>query len=96
MPNQLFDQKFYTKGREQHSELSGVAVTADNSNDLPNGPAKGIFCTGAGNIALNLDDDSTATLTIVANEVYLINFARVKATGTTATGIVALYPAGNL
>jgi hypothetical protein len=48
MPNQVFDQRFYTVDNQRRSELSGVAVTPNDSTDLPNGTTAAIFCHGRG------------------------------------------------
>ncbi len=91
-----FSNPLLTRGRGgQYPDLDGYAVAPSDTADLPNGPCKGLAVTGAaGTVALQLDADSTATLTIGAgavNEVYLVGCSRVLATGTTATGIYALY-----
>lgn len=76
-------------------DYDGYAVTASDTVDLPNGKCRGLICTTAvGNIAVQLDAESTAVITIGAaglNEIYDIQATRVLATGTTATGIYALY-----
>ena len=105
MPNQLFDSKFYTLDNQQRSELQGIAVTPNDSADLPNGVTAAIFITGAGNI--NVDIEATnlttgvntvvnATLAVTAGTRLTLRVARVRATSTTATGIFALYRASNL
>lgn len=76
----------------QTPDYDGYAVTADDSNDLPNGPCKAIYVTGAGNVAVNLVGGGTATLTsMVAGQILPISVSRIKSTSTTATGIFALY-----
>ena len=73
-------------------DFDGYAVTADDANDLPNGPTRAIYVTGAGNVAVNLNGGGTATLTgLSAGQLLMISASRVLATGTTATGISALY-----
>lgn len=78
----------------------GYAVTPSDGTDLPNGITRGLYCTGAGNIAVQLVRQdasgavtilSTVTLAVAAGEVLPIAVSRVLATGTTATGISALY-----
>lgn len=89
-----FSHPNITKGRHNvHSGFDGYAVTPSDTVDLPNGTCQALCVTGAaGTIAVQLDNDSTATLTIAGiNEVYVIECSRVLATGTTATGIYALY-----
>ena len=105
MPNLNFDSKFYTVDNQQHSELQGVAVTPNDSADLPNGTTAAIYVTGAGNINLDLESVNlatgalaivNATITVTANTKLTLRAARVRATSTTATGIFALYRASNL
>jgi hypothetical protein len=106
MPNQLFDQKFYTGNSQQKSELQSIAVTPSDSADLPNGVCDAIFVTGAGNISIDIPNISNATgatttqtaqvIAIAANSIMHVPASRIRATSTTATGIQALYKAGNL
>ncbi len=77
------------------------AVTPADGTDLPNGITRGITCTVGGNIAVQLVRAdavgnvtvlaSTTLLTVAANEVLPIGVSRILSTGTTATGIFALY-----
>lgn len=106
MPNQVFDQKFYTKDNQNRSEWQGVAVTASDSVDLPNGVCDAIYATVAGNVSLDLPNvalaDGTVTsrtaivIAMAANSILYVRASRVRATSTTATGIFALYHGGNL
>jgi hypothetical protein len=106
MPNQVFDQRFYTVDNQRRSELSGVAVTPSDSVDLPNGTTAALFVTGAGNVSLDIETVSIVTGALTAINVTLnsvpantrigIRASRVRATSTTATGIFALYVASNL
>ena len=67
-----------------------VAVTPNDSTDLAKMP-RGLAVTGAGVIKVTMESGSVVTLPA---PVGLLGYAvkRVWATGTTATGIVALYP----
>lgn len=97
MPRSLFQQTGYTVGQKQYSEFEGDPVTASDSTDLPNGPTMGLYVTGSGNVNVNLSGGGTAVLTsLTAGQIVRICVSRVLSTSTTATGIVALYPAGNL
>lgn len=97
MPNQLFAKSVYTPGVTNQSELQGVAVTPADGTDLPNGPCSAIYVTGAGNINVNLAGGGTAVLTgLSAGQIVHVPASRILSTSTTATGIFALYPAGNL
>lgn len=105
MPNLNFDQKFYTKDNQQHSEWQGVAVTGNDSTDLTNGACDAIYVTGAGNVSFDTPNtsltDGTATsrtanvIAFAANSVIYVRATRIRATSTTATGIFALYKANN-
>ena len=99
MPRMLFAQPLAdnVNGVRQQSELQSVDVTASDSTDLPNGACSAIYVTGAGNVAINLASGGTAVLTgLSAGQIVRVNASRIKSTSTTATGIKALYPAGNL
>lgn len=93
MARLLYQLNPQTKGVVFHQDYQGEAITANDSDDLTSGPAIGIALTGTtGAVAVQLDGESTAVLTINnLNEPYLVQIKRVLATGTTATGIVALY-----
>lgn len=67
-----------------------ATVTPHNSNELPETP-KALYVGGAGTIAIIAEDDTVAvTLTVPAGAILPIRARIVQATGTTATGIVAL------
>lgn len=99
MPAFKFSPKTQYVGRNRvlAPDYDGQAVTTDDSNDLPNGVAVGLYCTVGGTVAVNLYDNlagagsTLAALTLLAGVVYPIAVSRVKVTGTTATGIFALY-----
>ena len=69
-----------------------VGVTPHDSNALSNVP-KGLYVGGAGNIVCRLVDDSAdLTFAAVPSGVILpIRVSYVRASGTTATSIVALF-----
>lgn len=106
MPNLNFDQRFYTTNNQQRTEWQGVAVTGNDSTDLPNGICDAIFVTGAGNVSfdtpnVSLTDGTTTSRTanviaFSANSVLYVRASRIRSTSTTATGIFALYKASNL
>jgi hypothetical protein len=97
MGNKLFAKQTYTVGVDSVTERNGVAVTLDDSNDLPNGPCRGIYVTGSGNVNVNLATGGTAVLTgLSAGQIVHIGVSRILNTSTTATGVYALYPAGSL
>lgn len=97
MPTQLFASPNYSLATQQPSEFQGVAVTPADGSDLPAGACTAIRVTGAGNVNVNLAGGGTAVLTsLSAGQTVRVNVSRILATSTTATGIFALYPAGNL
>lgn len=97
MPRLLFSTTMNTRGVEEHTELQGVATTAADATALASGPCLGIAVTGAGNVAGTLASGGTFLLTgLGAGQIVKINASIIAATSTTATGIHALYPAGNL
>lgn len=68
------------------------AVTPNNGVDLPDGTANGLWITTAGTLKMTLASGDVITITIPSDG-YQLDFqvARVWATGTGATGIIALY-----
>lgn len=74
----------------------GQAVTASDSTDLPLYASNkrltdAINVGGAGTVVAVFDDNSTVTMTAVAGALLPIAVRRINATGTSATGLVALY-----
>lgn len=68
-----------------------LAVVPNDANDLVNA-CRGLIVNGAGTVKVTLLDDTVpVTLTLQAGIDYRLMISRVWATGTTATGIVALY-----
>lgn len=72
----------------------GVSITPHDDNQLAR-VSKGLFVGpnggGAGNLAVMWRDGTTTTLTALPPGVYPFRVRKVLSTGTTATGIVALY-----
>lgn len=99
MPRTLFSQALADNknGVKQRTEFQAVDVTPADGTDLPDGACSAIYVTGAGNVNINLASGGTAVLTgLSAGQVVRVNASRILSTSTTATGIKALYPAGNL
>lgn len=69
----------------------GVSVTPDDDNDLTT-ICRALWIGGAGDVSVILkDDDSAVTLeSVPAGTMLSIRAKRVRATGTTASAIVAL------
>lgn len=69
-----------------------AAVTPDNATDLPDGPCKGLWVGGAGALVVDTLDGTTVTITAVPAGTHLpLSVKRVRATGTVASAILALY-----
>lgn len=66
-------------------------VTPSDAADLPGGVARGLFVGEAGTVAIVDRHGGAATLTSMEAQYHPIRVLRVRTTGTTATGIVALY-----
>lgn len=71
---------------------SGKDVTPDDSNDLGDGACRGLTCTGSGTASVIYANDNTpVTIYLTKGGIFSGFIKRVLATGTAATGIVALY-----
>lgn len=70
---------------------NAAAVTPSDSSDLTFS-TRALFIGGAGNVSVNMATSGAAVVFAVgAGQILPIQVARVLATGTTATGIVALW-----
>lgn len=97
MPRMLFSKLGYSVNTKEASELEGESITPSDATDLLSGACKGIYVTGSGNVNVQLAGGGTAVLTgLSAGQIVFVNVTRILSTSTTATGIYALYPAGNL
>lgn len=87
---------------ETYGPIKGMsAVTPDDDDDIDEGKAcRGLYVTGAGDVVVVFVDDSEATFAAAADSLVPLAagggwfpswIKRVKATGTTATGIKALW-----
>ena len=71
-----------------------TAITPSDSTDIPvvnKKTPRGIYATGAGNILMVDKDGNEATFAFAAAEIRPFRPVRIKATGTTATGIIGLW-----
>ena len=66
-----------------------AAVTPDDATDLPRA-SRALNVAGAGSLRVTTVAGTTATLQVAAGIAFPVRVTRVWATGTTATGIVAL------
>ncbi|MFM1966818.1 MAG: Verrucomicrobia phage [Actinomycetota bacterium] len=72
--------------------IDAKAVTPSDTADLPDGPCKALWVGGAGAISLITGGGSTVLVSgITAGYKLDMTAVRVRATGTTATLILALY-----
>lgn len=69
------------------------AVTPSDTVDLPFGVASALYCSGAGNINIDTVGGDTVVIAVSAgwNSLFKGLVKRVRATSTTATGIIACY-----
>ena len=75
---------------ETESHRRAVAVTTNDMSYIP--VTRALYVGGAGNIVVTMENGEDATLSgVLAGTVYPLSVKRVKATGTTATNLVALY-----
>jgi hypothetical protein len=71
---------------------TGVAVTPNDTTNIAPAPCDAFYVGGAGTVVVIDIGGTTLTLTgALAGTVYPLRVMRVLATGTTATGIIALY-----
>lgn len=66
-------------------------VSPDDLADLPDGPARSLFVGGAGLVAVEDASGARAVIDSAAHQYHPVQIRRVLATGTTATGLLALY-----
>lgn len=69
-------------------EYNAYVVTPSDSTPDPNGPFSELVVGGAGTVTLITVGGVTVQYTCVAGQRLQLHVAQVKATGTTATGIV--------
>ena len=81
-----------SKKTATHSATVCLAVTPSDSTDLTYSTCRAIYVGGDGNISLV--DGNAATIVfsgVTAGSILPVQTARINATGTTATSIIALY-----
>lgn len=72
-------------------QYKNALVVTPHDTDLLGVPAKHLCAAGAGNITCITEGGQTVVIPIAANGDLPIATKVIKATGTTATGIVVLY-----
>lgn len=74
------------------SAKKATAVTPNDTTNLSGGATKGLYLGASGNVVVTMADGTDATFTALASGViHPISVLKVKATGTTATSILAVY-----
>jgi len=80
-----------TSGKPLVTYVSIQVVTPSDTVDLPT-PTRGILLSVAGTLKVDTNYDTGITLTVLnVGQVHPLQIKRVYATGTTATGIFAIY-----
>lgn len=79
-----------------YSDLEGsghwASVTTSDTTDLPGGTCRGLYVGVSGHVAVVTECGDSVTLqNVVAGLIHSIKLKRIRATGTTATGIVVCY-----
>lgn len=69
---------------------SHVLITPNDSTDLATIP-RGLFFNGAGDVVLRDKSGNDETYTVTAGQLLPFRARRILATGTTATGIIAMW-----
>lgn len=81
-----------SKKTATHSATVCLAVTPSDSTDLTYSTCRAIYVGGDGNISLVDGNGATIVFTgVTAGSILPVQTARINATGTTATSIIALY-----
>ena len=81
-----------SKKTATHTATVCLAVTPSDSTDLTYSTCRAIYVGGDGNISLVDGNGATIVFTgVTAGSILPVQTARINATGTTATSIIALY-----
>ncbi len=81
-----------SKKTATHSATVCLAVTPSDSTDLTYSTCRAIYIGGDGDISLVDGNGATIAFSgVTAGSILPVQTARVNATGTTATSIIALY-----
>jgi len=81
-----------SKKTATHTATVCLAVTPSDSTDLTYSTCRAIYVGGDGNISLVDGNGATIVFSgVTAGSILPVQTARINATGTTATSIIALY-----
>ena len=86
MPN-----PFHLDGNAAASGTKCVAVSTASDVVFGNARPKYLLVTGAGNVVVDNGDGTTCTVPVLANSRLDLAPYGVKSSGTTATGLIAVY-----
>lgn len=75
--------------RDISSAYDAAAVTPDDNTVIPT--VRGLFIGTGGNLAVRMASGNTVTFANASEGIFTIQVDKVLSTGTTATGIIALY-----
>lgn len=81
----------YDGNIEQGPAVHAVAITPNDGTDLPNGGCRSIYVGVSGNITLDTPHETGVLFSNVPVGVLSVAAVRVRSTGTTATGLLALW-----
>ncbi len=81
----------YDGNIETGPATNAVAVTPDDSNNFSFGQCRRLYIGVSGNVTLDTPNQTAVLFTAVPVGILDVSAVRVRATGTAATGIVALY-----
>lgn len=62
-------------------------ITPSDSSDIPNRP-RALTVEGSGTVTMTMEDGNDVQVTLISGTVYPLRPLRIKASGTTATGII--------
>ena len=81
----------FLRSTEPGNDLA--AVTPHDTDNLAQGCARGLIITVAGTVALVTPQDNVVTLpsAMAVGVIHSIRFKRINNTGTTATGLIAVF-----
>ena len=75
-----------------HSAVGQAAITPNDSTDLPVAPCRGIYVGAGGGVTVDVGNDANVTYVgVPQGSILPVQASRVRATGTTATNLVAMY-----
>lgn len=78
--------------RAYGTAIDAKAVTPSDTVDLPDGPSRALYIGGSGNVSLITGGGTVITFNgLNSGYVLPLEVVRVRATGTTASNLIAIY-----